>query len=276
MAEITLKGVTKRYPDGTEAVKAIDLDIADGEFMILVGPVGLRQVDGPADDRRARGHLRRRADHRRRGRQRPRPEGPGHRDGVPELRAVSAHDGPRQHGLRAQAGQDRQGGDRPEGRGGRTDPRPRGASRAQAGQPVGRPAPARGDGPRDRARPARVPDGRAAVEPRREAARADAHRGGADPAAGGHDDGLRDPRPDRGDDAGRPRGRDARGQDPAGRLAEGALRRPGEPVRGGLHRVAGDELPAGEDRGRQREAAVRRRAAAGRRSRTRSAAGRAT
>ena len=28
MAEITLKGVTKRYPDGTEAVKAIDLDIA--------------------------------------------------------------------------------------------------------------------------------------------------------------------------------------------------------------------------------------------------------
>jgi multiple sugar transport system ATP-binding protein len=40
MAEITLRGVTKRYPDGTEAVKAIDLDIADGEFMILVGPSG--------------------------------------------------------------------------------------------------------------------------------------------------------------------------------------------------------------------------------------------
>jgi multiple sugar transport system ATP-binding protein len=38
MAEITLRGVSKRYPDGTEAVKAIDLDIADGEFMILVGP----------------------------------------------------------------------------------------------------------------------------------------------------------------------------------------------------------------------------------------------
>ena len=40
MAEITLRGVTKRYPDGTEAVKAIDLDIHDGEFMILVGPSG--------------------------------------------------------------------------------------------------------------------------------------------------------------------------------------------------------------------------------------------
>ena len=40
MAEITLRGVTKRYPDGTEAVKQVDLDIADGEFMILVGPSG--------------------------------------------------------------------------------------------------------------------------------------------------------------------------------------------------------------------------------------------
>jgi multiple sugar transport system ATP-binding protein len=40
MAEISLRKVTKRYPDGTEAVKQIDLDIADGEFMILVGPSG--------------------------------------------------------------------------------------------------------------------------------------------------------------------------------------------------------------------------------------------
>jgi len=55
MAEITLRGVTKRYPDGTEAVKAIDLDIADGEFMILVGPSGcgkstaLRMIAGLED-----------------------------------------------------------------------------------------------------------------------------------------------------------------------------------------------------------------------------------
>ena len=55
MAEITLKGVTKRYPDGTEAVKAIDLEIADGEFMILVGPSGcgkstaLRMIAGLED-----------------------------------------------------------------------------------------------------------------------------------------------------------------------------------------------------------------------------------
>ena len=40
MAQIQFKGVTKRYPDGTEAVKAIDLEIGDGEFMIFVGPSG--------------------------------------------------------------------------------------------------------------------------------------------------------------------------------------------------------------------------------------------
>ncbi|MEA2505809.1 MAG: multiple sugar transport system ATP-binding protein [Actinomycetota bacterium] len=40
MAEITLDHVTKRFPDGAEAVKDIDLEIADGEFVILVGPSG--------------------------------------------------------------------------------------------------------------------------------------------------------------------------------------------------------------------------------------------
>ncbi|HEX9993385.1 MAG TPA: sn-glycerol-3-phosphate ABC transporter ATP-binding protein UgpC [Acidimicrobiales bacterium] len=40
MAEIVLDKVTKRYPDGTEAVKAADFTIKDGEFFILVGPSG--------------------------------------------------------------------------------------------------------------------------------------------------------------------------------------------------------------------------------------------
>jgi len=40
MAEIVFQDVTKRYPDGYEAVKSMDLEIADGEFMILVGPSG--------------------------------------------------------------------------------------------------------------------------------------------------------------------------------------------------------------------------------------------
>src|ERR671929_86880 len=55
MAEITLDRVTKRYPDGYEAVKEMDLEIADGEFVILVGPSGcgkstaLRMVAGLED-----------------------------------------------------------------------------------------------------------------------------------------------------------------------------------------------------------------------------------
>jgi multiple sugar transport system ATP-binding protein len=40
MASITFDGVTKRYPDGTLAVDALDLDVHDGEFLVLVGPSG--------------------------------------------------------------------------------------------------------------------------------------------------------------------------------------------------------------------------------------------
>jgi multiple sugar transport system ATP-binding protein len=40
MASITFDRVTKRYPDGTLAVDELDLDIADGEFLVLVGPSG--------------------------------------------------------------------------------------------------------------------------------------------------------------------------------------------------------------------------------------------
>jgi multiple sugar transport system ATP-binding protein len=55
MAEIVLNGLTKRFPDGFEAVKDMNLDIKDGEFMILVGPSGcgkstaLRMIAGLED-----------------------------------------------------------------------------------------------------------------------------------------------------------------------------------------------------------------------------------
>jgi multiple sugar transport system ATP-binding protein len=55
VAEILLNRVGKRYPDGFEAVKQMDLEIADGEFMILVGPSGcgkstaLRMIAGLED-----------------------------------------------------------------------------------------------------------------------------------------------------------------------------------------------------------------------------------
>src|ERR671939_646328 len=40
MAEIAYEQVLKVYDDGTTAVHDLDLEIADGEFMILVGPSG--------------------------------------------------------------------------------------------------------------------------------------------------------------------------------------------------------------------------------------------
>jgi multiple sugar transport system ATP-binding protein len=52
VAEIELERLTKVYPDGTRAVRELDLRIGDGEFVVLVGPSGcgkttaLRMVAG--------------------------------------------------------------------------------------------------------------------------------------------------------------------------------------------------------------------------------------
>ncbi len=134
------------------------------------------------------------------------------------------------------------------------------APRPQAGEPLRRPAPARRDGPGDRPRPAGLPDGRAALEPRREAARADAHRGRAAPEATSstttvyvtHDQTEAMTLGDR-----------------VAVMRDGVLQQVGsaaassttarQPVRRRLHRLAGDELHAGDARRRHREAAVRRR-----------------
>src|SRR2546427_6778868 len=40
MADIVLEHLTKRFPDGSLAVDDFNLEIADGEFVILVGPSG--------------------------------------------------------------------------------------------------------------------------------------------------------------------------------------------------------------------------------------------
>jgi multiple sugar transport system ATP-binding protein len=40
VAEIALENLTKIYPDGTEAVTSLDLEIEDGEFVVFVGPSG--------------------------------------------------------------------------------------------------------------------------------------------------------------------------------------------------------------------------------------------
>jgi multiple sugar transport system ATP-binding protein len=55
VAEVTFQSVSKVYPDGTRAVNDFNLDIEDGEFMVLVGPSGcgkttaLRMVAGLED-----------------------------------------------------------------------------------------------------------------------------------------------------------------------------------------------------------------------------------
>jgi len=55
MSEITLDGITKVFDDGYEAVKEMNLEVGDGEFMILVGPSGcgkstaLRMIAGLED-----------------------------------------------------------------------------------------------------------------------------------------------------------------------------------------------------------------------------------
>ena len=52
MADIALEEVWKVFPDGTQAVRAVDLEIPDGSLMVLVGPSGcgkttlLRMVAG--------------------------------------------------------------------------------------------------------------------------------------------------------------------------------------------------------------------------------------
>jgi multiple sugar transport system ATP-binding protein len=55
MAEVTFTSVSKVFPDGTEAVRSLDLEIGDGELVVFVGPSGcgkttaLRMVAGLAD-----------------------------------------------------------------------------------------------------------------------------------------------------------------------------------------------------------------------------------
>jgi multiple sugar transport system ATP-binding protein len=52
VSRIVLDGITKTYPDGTTAVRSLDLDVGDGELLVLVGPSGcgkttaLRMVAG--------------------------------------------------------------------------------------------------------------------------------------------------------------------------------------------------------------------------------------
>ena len=99
MADLTLRDVKKAY-GSLDILHGIDLDIKSGEFIVFVGPSGCGKSTLLRIDRRARGdHVGHAADRRRGGQRRAAVEA-RHRHGVPVLRALSAHDGLRQHGLR--------------------------------------------------------------------------------------------------------------------------------------------------------------------------------
>ncbi len=219
MAEITMKNVVKQYGDGFPAVNDVSLDIADGEFMILVGPSGcgkstlLRMIVGLEDITSGDMLI---------GGERVNDKAPRDRNLAmvfqnyalyPHLTRVREHRLPAAAARRACSDEEIRSKVEDGGR----DARAHRAPRPQAGQPLRRPAPAGGHGPGHRARGRRVPVRRAAVQPRRQAARPDAHRDPAHAAPDGHDDRVRHPRPDRGHDARRPGGRAAQGRAPAGR-----------------------------------------------------------
>ena len=257
MAEVQLEKVSKIYPNGLPAVSNLDLDVAEGEFMVLVGPSGcgkttaLRMVAGLEDI--TSGTLRI-------GGRVVNDLAPKDRDVAMvfqnyalyphmtvaenigfalKLRKVPKDELNRKVKDAARAA------------------RPDRLARTQAGPAVRWPAPAGRDGPGHRARTVGVLDGRAAVQPRRQAARPDARRDLPHPAPGRRGDVLRHPRPDRGDDDGRPGGRAAQGRAPAVRHPQGALRTPGQPLRRRLHRLAGDEPVRGHPFARRYRAQAR-------------------
>ena len=253
MASVSIRHVDKAYGP-TVVMKGIDLEVADGEFVVLVGASGcgkstlLRMIAGLEADHRRRDRHRRRARQRR--------CAPRERDIAMVFQSyalyphLTVREQPRLRPRAAQACRGPRSTRRcaADGRGARTwrhllDRYPRAAVR--------RPAPARRDGPRHRAPAARVPVRRAAVQPRRQAARRDAHRDPRAAPAPGRDLDLRHARPGRGDDDGRPHGGDERRP----RSSRSARRcevydRPANAVRGALHRRAVDQCLRRQRRGR--------------------------
>ncbi len=254
MAEVRFVQATRTYPGSDEpAVDALDLEIADGELMVLVGPSGsgkttaLRMLAGLEEVDAGAIHI---------GERDVSDDPPKRRDvamvfqnyalypyltvaaniGFP-LRMARVPKADREERVRKVAEQLE------------LTPLPR----AQARPALRRPAPARGDGARDHPPAAGLPDGRAALQPRREAARADARRHRRAAGAPRRHHRLRHARPGRGDDARPPRRRAARREAAAVRHAARAVRPPGEHVRRRLRRLAGDE-PLPRAAGRRRHA----------------------
>ena len=175
MATVTFENVNKVYGE-FHAVKDLNLEIGDGEFMVLVGPSGcgkttsLRMIAGLEEI--TGGTLRI-------GDRVVNDVPPKDRDiaMVFQSYALYPHMSVRDNlafGLKLRKVPE--GRDRAPGQGDRGDHPARQAARSQAEGAVRRPAPARRARPGDRPRARGLPDGRAALQPRRQAARPDARR----------------------------------------------------------------------------------------------------
>ena len=242
MAEIRLDHGQQGRSAAFTAVDDVSLEIADGEFLVLVGPSGcgkstlLRMIAGLEEVTDGEIFI---------GERDVTDLAPRSRDVAmvfQTLRALPAHVGSPEHGLWAEGTPDPEAGDRQAGRRRRGAARALGAARPAAGAALRRSAPARRDGPGDRAPAAGVPARRAALEPRREAARRDARVARPAASAARRHDRLRDARPDRGDDPRAARRSHARTAsflqvDTPKQLYE----RPDESLHRGVHRLAGDE-----------------------------------
>ena len=224
MGGIALDGVSKVFPGGVVAVDDVDLEIGDGEFMVLVGPSGcgkstlLRMIAGLEGV--SSGTIRI-------GDRDVTELAPRSRDIAMVFQNYALYPHMRVWDNLAFALKLRRTPEARDARAGRRRrrrARAQGAHRPQAGRALGRPAPARRDRPRDGARAAGLPDGRAALQPRREAARRHARRARAAARPARRHDRLRHPRPGRGDDARRPRRGAARRHRPAVRHARAAVR----------------------------------------------------
>ena len=155
-----------------EVLHGVSIDIPDGSFTVLVGPSGCGKSHAAAHGRRAREHQRRRD--RRSASSVVNQVPPKERDiaMVFQNYALYPHMTVRDNMAFSLtlAKTDKAMIDERVGQAA-GDPRPDAAARPLSAPALGRPAPARGDGPRDRAQAAGVPVRRAAVEPRRQAAR---------------------------------------------------------------------------------------------------------
>ena len=192
MASVGIRDVKKAFGT-TQVIHGVDISIGDGEFVVLVGPSGcgkstlLRMIAGLENITGGEIRIGERVVNN---------VPPKERDIAmvfqnyalyPHM-TVAANMG---FSLRLR-GADKAEIDEP-GSPRRRNPRPDAAPGALPAPAFRRPAPARRDGPRHRARSAGVPVRRAVVQPRRQAARRDAHRDqGAAPAAEDHH-GVRHP-----------------------------------------------------------------------------------